>query len=208
MKSATGKYPNMVFQTLYERRAVRKFKNTPIDREVILQLLDAGRMAPSAMNRQPWQFYVLTDPKKIQAYSQAIMGQAKFAMLRSGAKEAVHHIFHPASFHFRDGIEFFKADDPIFHAAPAVIFIASDKNSEWAPLDIGMCSQNIMLAAQSLGLATCPVGFAKFIENTREYKELRVPDSERIHLAILVGYADESPAVHERKRDNAVFIGA
>jgi nitroreductase len=197
---------NLVFRCIYERRAVRKFKATPVSEGMILELLGAARMAPSAMNRQPWHFYILMDRERIQAYSKAIMNQSKFALLKSGAKEAIHSIFHPASFHLKEGLDFFKAEDPIFHGAPAVIFISSDKENEWAQLDVGMCSQNIMLAAESLGLATCPVGFAKFIENMEEYKNLKVPANQRINLAILVGYPDESPAVHERRTDNAVFL--
>ena len=41
-------------KTIYERRAVRRYKDKPVDRKLIEQVLDAGRMAPSAMNKQPW----------------------------------------------------------------------------------------------------------------------------------------------------------
>ena len=84
--------------------------------------------------------------------------------------------------------------------------ISSTKGNEWAQLDIGMCAQNIMLAAKSLGLDSCPVGLAKFIEHTDEYNEMEVPSSEEINLAILIGYGDETPHIHERKKDNAKFI--
>ena len=57
---------NEVLKTIYERRAVRKYKHVTVARELIDMLLDAGRMAPSAMNKQPWKFYVLTDQKKIK----------------------------------------------------------------------------------------------------------------------------------------------
>lgn len=205
--AAVNRLANAVFDAIYARRAVRKFKDQPVEKEMILELLEAARMAPSAMNHQPWHFYVLTDREKIQAYSKAIMNHSKLAMLKAGAKEAIHHIFHPASFHLKEGLDFFKADDPIFHGAPVVIFISADKSNEWAALDVGMCAQNLMLAAESVGLASCPVGFAKFIENTDEYKELKIPGSERLALAIIIGYAAETPAVHERKKDNARFIG-
>jgi len=48
-----------------------------------------------------------------------------------------------------------------------VIFIISPHDNEWASLDVGMCAQNIMLAAKSLGLDTCPVGFGKYVEKTK-----------------------------------------
>jgi nitroreductase len=197
---------NETLKVIYERRAIRKFKDTKVEKELILELLNAARMAPSAINKQPWHFYILNDTEMIKRFSKAIIKNSKMAMLKAGLKEALHHILHPGSFHLKDGLDFFKADDPIFHDAPVVIFISSQKDNEWASLDIGMCAQNIMLAARSLGLGTCPVGLAKFIENTDEYKEMNIPSSEQINLAILVGYANENPAVHERKQDNATFI--
>jgi nitroreductase len=197
---------NETLKVIYERRAIRKFKDKKVEKELILELLNAARMAPSAINKQPWHFYILNDTKMIKRFSNAIIKNSKMAMLKAGLKEALHHILHPGSFHLKDGLDFFKADDPIFHDAPVVIFISSQKDNEWASLDIGMCAQNMMLAARSLGLGTCPVGLAKFIENTDEYKELNIPSSEHINLAILVGYANENPAVHERKQDNATFV--
>jgi nitroreductase len=206
METLTKVYANETLNTIFERRAVRKFKERPVDLLLIEELLEAARMAPSAMNKQPWHFYVLMNKEKIKTFSKAIMHHSKLAMLKAGIKEATHHILHPSSFHLKDGVDFFKADDPIFHNAPVVIFISSTRGNEWAQLDIGMCAQNIMLAAKSLGLATCPVGLAKFIENTEEYTQLNIPSSEEINLAIIVGYADETPDLHERKKDNVKFI--
>lgn len=197
---------NETLKVIYERRAVRKFKDKAVEKELLLELLNAARMAPSAINKQPWHFYVLTNTEMIKRFSSAIIKHSKMAMLKAGLKEALHHLLHPGSFHLKDGMDFLKAEDPIFHGAPVVIFISSEKSNDWASLDIGMCAQNIMLAAKSLGLDTCPVGLAKFIENTDEYKELHIPSSEQINLAILVGYGNENPAVHERKQDNATFV--
>ena len=43
-----------------ERKSVRSFSNEKIDKSIILQLLDAARVAPSAVNYQPWRFFVCT----------------------------------------------------------------------------------------------------------------------------------------------------
>jgi nitroreductase len=69
-----------------------------------------------------------------------------------------------------------------------------------------MCAQNIMLAAKSLGLETCPVGFGKYVEKTSIFSRLHVPASEEVKLAIILGYGDESPEVHERLTNNLLFI--
>ena len=62
-----------------------------------------------------------------------------------------------------------------------------------------------MLAAKSLGLDSCPVGFAKFIGKTKGYIKLGIPKDEQVHLAIIIGYGDESPKPHERNKNNAFY---
>jgi len=102
--------------------------------------------------------------------------------------------------------DLFKRPDPIFHGAPVVIFITALRENEWASLDIGMCAQNMMLAAKALGLDSCPVGLAKYVEQTKIFSRLQVPFSEQVHLAIILGYGDETPEIHKRIRNNAFFI--
>lgn len=46
------------------RKSVRKFENTEIDDNLILEILDSARLAPSAKNRQPWKYYILNDQEK------------------------------------------------------------------------------------------------------------------------------------------------
>lgn len=54
---------------ILQRRSVRKFKDTPIDRSLIERLLEAGEAAPSACNRHPLEFYAVTNEKKLEEIS-------------------------------------------------------------------------------------------------------------------------------------------
>lgn len=179
---------NATLKTIFDRRAVRKYLDKPVPKETIEQLLDAARMAPSAMNRQPWSFYILTGKSIIDSFSQQV------------TKAAAGH-YHLG---FVSGV--ISKNYDVFHGAPVVIFITAPKDNEWAQLDIGMCAQNLMLAAKSIGLDTCPVGFGKFVENTEAVKKLAISKSEKVLLSVTVGYGDETPEVHERKRNNAVYV--
>jgi nitroreductase len=203
-KKAQKVYANEVLKTIYERRAIRKYRPDTINKEIINDLLDAGRMAPSAINKQPWKFYILTDPVMIKTYSKEIKKAAAKQFLKVGVKEIVKNA--SSLFHFPKGLQFVREKDPVFHGAPVVIFITSPKDNEWSDLDIGMCAQNIMLAAKSMGLATCPVGFGKFVEKTESFPKLGIPKSERVNISLILGYGIEDPEVHERKKENVVFI--
>lgn len=195
---------NETLKNIYERRAVRKYKNVPIATDFIDIILDAARMAPSAMNRQPWKFYVLRNEKQIKKYAKEIAEIAIKEIKHHGIMEIVKMTL--SSFHLSTMINFLKGSDHIFYGAPVVILITSPAADEWSTLDVGMCAQNIMLAAKSLGLDTCPVGFAKFITQTKDYYQLNIPDSEQVHLAIVAGYGDETPTMHERKGNNVIYI--
>jgi nitroreductase len=145
-------------------------------------------MAPSAINLQPWKFYVITDKEKIRHFSNAIAEIAKpfFHLLTSDKTKAVA--------------------DPVFHDAPVVIFLVAPKEDQWSALDLGMCAQNMMLAASSLGLATCPIGFAALLENAPSISELHLSKNDRIYLALTLGYGNESPEVHPRAGENVFYL--
>lgn len=196
--------PNRVLQTIYDRRAVRKYNGITVDRIIIDQLIDAARMAPSAMNRQPWKFYVVTDKEFLQAASKEIAKVALKQIAKISLKDIGKSIWH--YLHAPHEFSFHRESDFIFHEAPLVIFITAPIDNEWAILDIGMCSQNMMLAAKSLGLDSCPVGLAKFIEETESVKKLGLGKNEKIQLAVIFGYSDEHPEVKERKKDNVIYV--
>jgi nitroreductase len=201
----TGKYvSNDILTSIYARRSVRKYKDKPVNHDLIEQVLEAGRMAPSAMNKQPWKFYIVTNRETIQAFSNEISKIAVKEMLKAGPRQVFKAIAN--LFHFNKTMKFFREPDPVFHGAPVVIFIAAPEDNEWAGLDIGMCAQNMMLAARSLGLDSCPVGFGKYAGHTKLYPLLHVSSTEQLHLSIVFGYGDESPELHKRIVDNAVFI--
>lgn len=191
-------------QSIYERRAVRKYKDLPVPGMTIEKILDAGRMAPSAMNKQPWRFHILTQRDTIHAFSNEIAKIAFRKVIKSGPKQILKTV--AGLLHFSFGAGILNGGDTVFYGAPVVIFISAPRDNEWAALDIGMCAENMMLAARSLGLDSCPVGFAKFVEQTKIYTRLGIPASDQVHLAIILGYGDENPEVHKRIRDNSTFI--
>jgi nitroreductase len=196
--------PTETIRVIYERRAVRKYRNKPVEKDLIERVIDAGRMAPSAINRQPWKFYVLTDKPVIRSFANEIAAKALTGFASSGVKNIIKTATH--LLHFSHGFDFHALEDPVFHGAPVVIFITGTRDNEWAPIDIGMCAQNMMLAAKSIGLDSCPVGFARFVDKTKSFPRLKVPDTEQVFLAVILGYGDENPEIHERKKDNVIFI--
>ncbi len=107
-------------QTIYERRSVRKYRNQMVEKNTIEKILDAGRMAPSAMNEQPWMFYVVSHQETIQSFSKEISKITAKELLKAGPGRIIKTIIH--LFNFSQGLKYLKTKDHVFYEAPIVIF--------------------------------------------------------------------------------------
>lgn len=63
MKFILGGFGMSLLDVIFSRRSVRRYKSAPVPDEVLHNILEAGRLAPSADNAQPWHFIVVTDSK-------------------------------------------------------------------------------------------------------------------------------------------------
>ena len=97
----------------------------------------------------------------------------------------------------------------VFHKAPTVVLLLMDKRGIGVPeIDIGICGTNIVLAAQSLGLGTCWVGFSKLLGSDSVWcARLGVEHPYEISEAICVGYpiADTTHLVERETHEIAWF---
>lgn len=174
-------------QAIYGRRAIRQFTLEPVSRDDIIMLVDAATQAPSAVNEQPWSFYVVQDAERLHSLSTG----AKDHLLRTSTTAAMQ-------LHLRE-----TQDDPvsdIFHGAPALIVIASHVESVWAIEDSSLAAQNLMLAAYAAGLGTCWVGSAQsFLQTPAGRNALGLHVDHRAVAPIVVGHPRVVPAFLQRR---------
>jgi nitroreductase len=165
---------NPVEKVIMERRSIRNFKKTPVPDNLIRRVLEAGRFAPTAGNAQPWKFIVITDQELIAEMEQATVKMSKLLMwFVDYSRNAFRRIFltpyvkfltrlmpnklHPVPFNLLQQIAAEKT--PVYHNPPVMILLLIDKRGIGNPaLDAGICGQNMVLAAHSLGLGTCWIG--------------------------------------------------
>ena len=155
-----GMMINQVLEAIRHRRSIIRFEKTPIEEEKIEAILEAGRWAPSCLNRQPWRFIVVTAPT---------------------IKETLAE-FAPT---------LYKAG---FQEAPACIVVAVDPNEEPFHFieDGAIATQNMALAAYSLGLGSCWVGVFR-LEGERGSSEekikkvLEIPKGHRVISLLPIG---------------------
>ena len=118
-----------VYEAIRARRSVRAYRDKPVPQEVLTQILDAARMAPSGGNRQPWKFVVVTDNETRKKMAEAANNQG------------------------------FVAEAPVVIAAigldPGRIMSCGIPGD---PVDVAIAIAHITLAAVEEGLGTCWIG--------------------------------------------------
>ena len=163
-----------VLEAIRVRRSTRSYMSKPVEKAKLERILEAGRLAPSASNKQPWHFIVVTDPS-----------------VRTALRVA----------HERD--PFYKSTSHLLEA-PVVIAACADPSKAWVrrdgeeywKVDISIALQNMVLCATEEGLGTCWI--AAFNEDATR-RVLNVPDGIRIVALTPLGYPAESRAATDRK---------
>ena len=168
---------NAVLDNIYERRSVRSYSEEPVSDDTIKELIKAGFHAANGMNAQKLRFSVVSDKAKLKEYSDK--GKALFL-----------HYMKDVGME-NEGLEK-NLNDPgfnIFYDAPSAIFIYSAPGILTPAEDASLAAGNIMLAARSLGLGTCWIGFAAGLGGDAGFlKDNNVPKDHTLLAAIILGY--------------------
>ncbi|MDM8231918.1 nitroreductase [Phocaeicola barnesiae] len=174
-----------VVKTIMERRSVRKYKPQPVEREKMQTIVECGVNAPNAMNRQPWEIRVVDNPDFINGVTELYKKEQPKA-----------------------------AEDPnfknMFRNAPTVVFVGRDVQSGSAEFDCGLLSENMMLAAQSMGIGSCclgsPAAFMRSPAAAEYLKQLGFSEGYELLYCIAFGYPDEAPAAKPRDLTKIKFV--
>lgn len=169
----------MTFKELIKhRQSVRRYKDKPVEREKLQQLIEAVQIAPSASNSQPWKLILVDGPELKDK-----VATATFSKLVSFNK--------------------FAPQAPVMAVLviekPKVItqIGGSVKNREFPLIDIGIAAEHFCLQATELGLGTCMMGWF----NEKKIKRLlNIPKKKRIGLVISLGYSPDDYKQREKIR--------
>ena len=193
-------------QLMASRRSCRNYSEKAVDRSVLEDLVKIGTTAPSGTNCQNWTFTIFPDRVAVNEFGQRIGSffkninrMAEKTLMRKAlkliGKPALDNYYQEYYQSVKEGLEEWEQHgrDRLFHGAPAVIVVASKPGGSNSKEDALLATQNILLAAHSMGLGTCLIGFA--VEAIRHDATIRhfvkIPKEEAVHAVIAVGYPDE-----------------
>lgn len=189
---------------LRERRSCRVFAKKPVARETVARLVDAARWVLSASNGQPVDWLAIDDPARIAALSAASVETlgATAALLRNPlARLALYLAYGKAkvasaarrAVDFREMADLHAAGkDPIFFHAPTVLVAHVPKSDYFGRDDAVYAAYNLMLAARTLGLGTCQIGFFQVaLDRNRALRDsLGLPADRAPQVTVILGYPE------------------
>lgn len=168
-----------LFEVIHKRRSIRKFKPEPVARSDLKRILEAGRLAPSGGNRQPWYFIVVRDLEIKKALSKVANNQ-KFIADADTVVVALGEPRIPTKLLYK------LSSTRIPHMQDPMIAI-----------------EHMVLAATALGYGTCWIGAF----NEDEVKRLlKIPENLVVIALLPIGVPDESPSPRPRKAFKEIFF--
>jgi nitroreductase len=186
-----------LYEAIKGRRSVRKFKTTPVPKDLIEKIFEVALWAPSGMNRQNWKFFVLAGERKEGLLS---ISSTSLQYL----EPQLQQLYAEKPKIIESTRRFFKR----LGEAPIVVcayFEPANMEDVTSFQNVAAAIQNLLLAAHAEGLGTCwmtgPVTVANEISRFLGVKDMTL-------VAITpMGYPDETPKVPPRRPDRVVYQG-
>ena len=177
-----SEYANPTIQTIMERRSIRDFKQEPIAREQLDLIMECGINAPNGQNKQSWAVRVVDNP----AVFDSIVNMT-IAANPDVDPEMVRGCYR---------------------GAPVMVYIAREKSYDFSTIDCGLLSENICLAAQSLGIGSICLGSPiRMLQKVGGIADmLQLDENYELVLCIGLGYPNESPEAKPRDKSKVRYI--
>ena len=179
---------NETIKTLLERRSVRAYEDKAVSKELVETIIECGKFACNGGGSQPWHFTVVTNREwmdAVSALNREIYLNSPVERLR------------------------IKAQNPEysdFYKAPMAIIISG--NSPRALADCACATQNMAVAAASLGLGSCFIASFKSCLESEEgkklFSQLPLPEGYTPQFALALGYPKGDAPVAAPRKENIV----
>lgn len=185
---------NECLTTIANRYSCRDFTGDPLDDEIMDVILTAGLQAPSAVNRQPWQIIWVKNRELIRD-----MEAAAIDYFRQNEDQSTYD-------------RILERDNGIFYNAATVLVLTIHKaHRDAALLDAGILTQNMVLAAESLGYGSLICGMARAAFLHAEHgetlkKKVEFPANHEFAVAILLGKPETKRRPHNIERNKITIV--
>lgn len=171
-------------QFLRSRRSIRFFKDKPVEKEKIIELIDIGRYAPTASNTQLVEWLVLTEKEKIKAIARQTVDWMRSVMQKNPQSPTVAYM--PMIIAAWDvGV------DAVLRGAPVLVVASAPKEANNGMVDLTLALSYLELAAPTRGIGTCWAGLlqAALLSHPPLKEALGLPGQHPHHYPMMLGYS-------------------
>lgn len=175
-----------VKKAIEKRRSIRKYQDKEVPDNLIKELIDAARLAPSGCNRQGARYKVITDKEIIQKLKQNKVYPQDFVYT---APVLILCCYDNTAYPEKGE----KEDDKVYGTEKITRSVR----------DLSIASSFIVLRATELGLGTCYVGW---MDKEKTKKILNLPEELEVQFTIAVGYPAEQPEPTTRKNVDDILL--
>ena len=171
-----------VIDNMMSRRSIRNYRQQAVPREVLNRIMECGINAPNGQNKQSWEVRIVENPE--------LQAQIKAAMAATGNERAAG----------------------CFYNAPVWVFIAQDSAFPFSAYDCGLMAENMMLAANALGVGSVCLGSpVRFILDSPQkdavLEMLGFSEGYELCLCISMGYPEgEKPEAKPRDMSKVKYV--
>jgi nitroreductase len=174
---------NQVLEIIRKRSSARAYSPEPLTKEELDAILEAGLQAPTGMNRKEIHFTVT-------AGDNPVLEELDEEKRRLRGQEKQPHNF--------------------YYEAPTLIFLSAEDDFKWSTVDAGIAVQNMVLAAESLGLGTLIIGcvYDALHGEKKDYfsKALQIPEGYSFQIAMAVGHKTDDKTPHDYDLEQQVTV--
>jgi len=157
-----------VYTAIKSRRSIRRFQQKPIALKILKKLVNAARLAPSAANLQPLEYFIVNDKKLCSKVFETI-GWAGYIKPK-------------------------WTPDPKERPMAYIVMLVKDVENKWYPRDVSLATENIVLAAEAEGIGSC---ILCNIYRAKIRQALEIPENIIVDSVIALGYKAERSVVEE-----------
>lgn len=199
-----------LLETIRTRSSVRSFRDEPVQRNLLEQILSDAARAPSAINMQPWELHMVAGEER-KRLSRRLLRSFKERALTCGpgASRPIPDRFMERARYCADAMTplvermgsdfktYINEGSLNFYGAPAVALIFLDECFPPDRLtDIGSFVAYLVLSAAGHGLNSCPIGLVQSYEDDVR-DQLNIPETKRLIISVALGWPQPASPINE-----------
>lgn len=159
------------YEAIITRRTIRLFEQRPIPKDILIKILEAARLAPSAMNKQPLEYIVVTKPENREKLFKSLAWAGYVQQKRTPP----------------------EGKRPVAY----IIVLARDKELNLRNIsDASAAMENMILAAWNEGIGSC---WICSVQRDTVKRDFNIPDGYVVYGVLALGYPGERPVIEEAK---------